>query len=284
MKQPLIACSRLYNATQAAAAAWDSLFSQVATLAGVPLRNVPHVPPALHEALWARPDLGMAFMCGRPFLQSGCRHRIIAAPVPRVATPFAAESTATTPYPKGQPVYRSYLLVREASPWQRLEDSFGSRLGFMVEHSHSGYNALRYHLSAFATSERPRLYGESLGPFPTPLAGLENVLNGVVDVMPMDSYWYDLCVAGNPGLVAGVRILDATAFAPMPLLVGAPELDPAVCVALSDALMEVAANPANVILLNMLLLDGFVKQSAAPYATLAFREAEAVARGYAVPA
>ena len=148
----LLACSRLYNAAPRHAQAWNELFHEIGRLSGLSLRTVDWAAPARLEELWARPDLGMAFLCGRPYLQAGARHRIIAAPL-------TSESGE-------RPVYRTLLLARASSGWNRIEDSFGSRLGRMPAHSQSGYNALRFmgmedianqHFSTLSGGEKQRV-------------------------------------------------------------------------------------------------------------------------------
>jgi hypothetical protein len=78
----LIANARMYAATPAAAAAWKCLFHWSAGRSGVGLAVVEHAFPAPLADLWARPDLGVAFMCGRPFVRSARRPKPLAAPVP----------------------------------------------------------------------------------------------------------------------------------------------------------------------------------------------------------
>ena len=60
--------------------------------------------------------------------------KIVAAPVPRAAPV------------QGRPLYATCLVVKAERDYASLEDTFGGRLGFTVDDSHSGYNALRHHL------------------------------------------------------------------------------------------------------------------------------------------
>jgi hypothetical protein len=48
-----------------------------------------------------------------------------------------------------------------------LEETFGGRLGYTNPESHSGYNAVRYHLSAYIDGERKKPYSELIGPLVT---------------------------------------------------------------------------------------------------------------------
>ena len=78
----LVANARMYAVTPAVAAAWRALFDWAARKSGVPLTYVDHAAPAPLEALWARDDLGAAFMCGFPFASAARKPRLLAAPVP----------------------------------------------------------------------------------------------------------------------------------------------------------------------------------------------------------
>ena len=54
--------------------------------------------------------------------------------------------------------------MRADSACRTLEDTFGGCLAYSAEHSHSGYNAARFHLLPYRTPARPTLYGRLLGP------------------------------------------------------------------------------------------------------------------------
>ena len=179
----LLACSRLYNAAPRHAQAWNELFHEIGRLSGLSLRTVDWAAPARLEELWARPDLGMAFLCGRPYLQAGARHRIIAAPL-------TSESGE-------RPVYRTLLLARASSGWNRIEDSFGSRLGRMPAHSQSGYNALRFMLAPYAGADL--LYAESVE-LETPADCVRALQESRVDVIPLDSFFHLLLADEYPEL------------------------------------------------------------------------------------
>ncbi len=140
--------ARMYAVTPAVETAWRSLLERITAAAGVAFEYVPYPAPQPLETLWARPDLGCVFMCGYPVALQLAEVVPLAAPIPRA--PWAA----------GRPVYRSDLIVREDAPFRTLEDTFGGRAGWTVEHSHSGFNAFRHHLlqyrTAVATGALPR--------------------------------------------------------------------------------------------------------------------------------
>ncbi len=123
----------------------------------------------------------------------------------------------------GQPVYATRLVVRADSKFNALEDTFGGRLGFTVEDSHSGYNALRHHLLPYYQQRGAKLYRESIGPLFTPRRVIESLLTGAIDVGPLDSYALDLMMRHEPTLASQIRIIATTESAPIPLLVAAAD-------------------------------------------------------------
>src|SRR5882757_8718870 len=129
-----VANARMYSVNPAAAAAWNELFGWLARESNVDLRVVDHAFPLPLSGLWSRNDLACAFMCGFPYGLSAHPPRPVMAPVP-VGGPIP-----------GQPIYATRLVVRADSTFSALEDTFGGRLGYTVEDSQSGYNALRHHL------------------------------------------------------------------------------------------------------------------------------------------
>lgn len=266
----LLACSRLYNASPRCAQAWRDLFLEIGKLSGIPLRAEDWAAPARLEELWARPDLGMAFLCGRPYLQAGARHRIIGAPV-------SGEGRED----EEQAVYRTLLLARASSGWTRIEDSFGSRLGRMPAHSQSGYNALRFTLASHAGGDA--LYTESIE-LETPADCVRALRESRVDVIPLDSYFHRLLLHEYPNLKEELTILGASPLTPMPFLAGSPDLDPGAARALRGALAEWSACPAHESLREALCLRGFAFPSPSDYAVLAEQEAVALRLGYPCPA
>jgi ABC-type phosphate/phosphonate transport system substrate-binding protein len=137
----------------------------------------------------------------------------IAAPVP------------SPPRYRDLPRYCSEFLVRESSGWRTLEQTFGSRFGWMSDNSQSGFNAPRAHLAQLATPDRTRLYSEVRGPLGTPIKALQALHDEDVDVVAIDSFFLDLCRHHDPTKLAGIRCVATTVWTPIPLLVAAPAVD-----------------------------------------------------------
>lgn len=267
----LVANARMYAPTAVAAEAWGALFAWVSGRSGVPLTVVPHGFPAPLETLWARGDLGAAFMCGWPFTRAGARHRIVAAPV------SSAERY------EGKAVYRTDFVVRADSPIQRLEDSFGGRLAYTVDHSHSGFNAPRHHLLQFRTDDRPQLYREAVGPLVTPRRALDAVLDGAADIAPLDSLVLDLMLRHEPDLGVRIRVVASSDPVAAPPLVASPETPAETVAALRAAFLAAGSAPGTEAALAALGLRGFAITEPADYLITERWAAEAIAAGYPAP-
>jgi ABC-type phosphate/phosphonate transport system substrate-binding protein len=268
---PYVANARMHSVNPGAASAWKELFEWVARESAVDLRVIDHAFPAPLADLWSRPDLGCAFMCGFPYKLSQHPPRPVAAPVPLGA-----------PVP-GKPVYATRLVVSAASSFRSLEDTFGGRLGYTVEDSHSGYNALRNHLLPYWQRRGGRLYRESIGPLTTPRRVIEAVVGGDVDVGPLDSYALDLMQRHEPELVKQIRIVATTDVAPIPFLVASRECPDKVVAALQAALLKFGDVAACAGLRERLCLQGFAPVVIEDYDLMLRWDEEARAAGYAQP-
>jgi ABC-type phosphate/phosphonate transport system substrate-binding protein len=264
--------ARMYAVTPAVEAAWRSLLARITAAAGVEFDYVAYPAPQPLETLWARPDLGCVFMCGYPVALQMAAVVPLAAPIPRAA--WAA----------GRPLYRSNLIVREDAPYRTLEDTFGGRAGWTVEHSHSGFNAFRHHLLPYRTAARPTLYGEMVPNLVTARAILDSVREGRIDIGPLDSYWHMLVARHNPALTAGVRVLASTEVATLPAFVTAAST-PAATI---DALRAAFGNASRRSWFNEysdpLLIQGFAAVDARDYERTIEWDRTARAAGYAFPA
>ncbi len=251
--------TRMYDATPKVADLWRTLTDSVAKTAKIPLVHKPHPWPADIEALWRRSDLGLVFMCGFPFRLFGAQHKAIAVPILQDAP--CAEAAEGSPLPSGS-LYTTHFLVRKDCPWTCLEDSFGSKLGLTVAHSHSGYNAVRRAL--LPHSARGTLYQSYVGPLHTPKRSLDALVQHEADIVPLDSYYYTLLMRHAPEQLQETRVLASAPPAPMPFFVASPETPHSVCDALRAAL--IAYNDTAV--LDELALSGFASVTPEDYLLL----------------
>lgn len=213
----LISSTRLYDAAPAARVAWHDLLALAYARAGLDVTFIEHAWPAPVEDLWRRSGLCAAFMCGWPYaqaLQRGEHFQAVAAVVP------------DWPAYEGMPRYRSEFLVRAQMPWEKLADALGSRYGWMVQGSQSGWNAPRATLSQYVRAglDRQRLFAASRGPYGTPRALVYALREGEIDLTAVDGWYLDLLRAHEPATLSGLRTLAYTSWTPNPLLVCSPDV------------------------------------------------------------
>lgn len=264
--------ARMYAVTPEIEACWRELLEQVTRDAGVDFQYLPYPAPQPLEPLWTRPDLGAVFMCGYPIALQLAPVIPLVAPIPRAE------------WAQGRAVYRTDLIVRQDAPYRTLEDTFGARAGFTVAHSHSGFNALRHHLLAYRTPQRPVLYREMLGNLITARNVLDNIRNGRIDVGPLDAYWHSLIARSAPALTADIRVLASTEVAPMPAFVAAADAPPESVDRLRAAFVAARSRSWFARSAEELQIEGFAAVSAATYAPLLEWDRAACAAGYEMPA
>jgi len=242
-------------------AAWHALLSAIAHEAGISFQFLSYPLPQPLEELWLRHDVGCVFiMCGYPIALRQFDVVPIAAPIP------------VAPWAQGRAVYRTDLVVKADSCYEQLRDTFGGRIGWTMRHSHSGFNALRYHLLQYRTPEQPTLYSQVVGNLGTVRKILDAVLDGTIDVGPIDAYWHMLMQRHHPQRAAGVRISTATA--PIPAFVASPAVAREVVDHLVTSFKSACERSWFRPIADTLLIDGF-----APVRDIgAFREILARAR------
>ena len=262
----------MYNIGPVVTAAWDGLYRWLSTDTGVELPIVYNAFPEPIEALWTRPNMGCVLMCGYPFIRATSRPTLLAAPVPAPA------------HYEGQSVYRTHLLVLADSPYESIEDTFGGRISWTIENSQSGYNAVRNFLLGYRTTKRPTLYRESIGPIGTFTVGVAGMRRGEIDVVPIDSFSYDLMQRYTPEQLAGTRIIASTAAAPFPPLVGAHDLPPTLAARLRAGLLRAHEEPDLQSILKTMMIRRFDAVSDSYYEPMLAQERAALAAGYPKPA
>jgi ABC-type phosphate/phosphonate transport system substrate-binding protein len=264
--------ARMYAVTPAVESLWRELLEHVTREAGIGLEYLFYPAPQPLEHLWARPDMGAVFMCGFPISLALANVVPLAAPIPRLG------------WAHGRACYRTDLIVRTDSPYTSLEDSFSGRLGWTVEHSHSGFNALRHHLLAHRTPARPVLYREVSGHLITARTVLDQVRDGRIDVGPLDAFWHALIARHAPQLCAGIRVLESTELAPMPAFVASGGVAPEAIERLRGAFLAASSRAWFGALAEPLLLSGFAHVEAQTFAPLLEWDRAARAAGYPLPA
>jgi ABC-type phosphate/phosphonate transport system substrate-binding protein len=264
--------ARMYAVTPTIEKAWRLLLERVTHDAGVPMEYHPYPAPQPLEVLWRREDLGCVFMCGYPIATRLAPVVPLAAPIPRAG------------WADGRAVYRTDLIVRQQAPFRSLEDTFGGKAGWTVEHSHSGFNAFRHHLLKYRSATRPTLYRTVEGGLVTARNVLDSVRAGRIDIGPLDAYWHLLIARHAPELTRGVRVIASTDTAPTPSFVAAADLDAERVDRLRNAFQQAAHQPWFGPLADTLLLDGFEPANHERYSQMLAWERDAQVAGYPLPA
>jgi len=266
-----IACTRMYDVTADVRRHWHALLRIAARHAGVRIECVDHAAPAPLADLWTRDDLALVFMCGFP----------LATRYPGVR-PLAAPVTATAD--GASPSYRSVWLVRADSAFATLASTFGRRIGWTVEHSHSGFNAPRHALLVHRTAARPRLFGASVGPLHHPRGALAALGDDRIDVTAVDSHWWSLLQRHDAPTASRFRAIGMTDGAPMPPLVCAAGFPETSAQRLVAALAVLHEDSSARIHLDALGVIRFIAVARADYVPLADLDNAARTAGYPQPA
>ncbi len=248
-----IANARMYSVTPLVKAAWKEVLGWALRRARLDWAVLDYDPPAPLDALWVRDDLGCAMMCGLPFSQRWPPPTLLAAPVP---SPGRYQ---------GRPIYFTDIAVRGDSAHRTLEDTFGGVVGYTLENSMSGCVALRRHLLAHRTAERPRLYRSAVGGLLNARRVIEALDEGRIDVGPLDSYAHDLLRRSDPSFAGKVRVIASTDAAPIPPLVATAPLAEGELERLREALGAAGSATELAASREVLLLEGFAMSRPADY-------------------
>ena len=244
---PFVSNARMYAVSPEVEAAWKDLIAYVSEDAGTSFDYVKYPAPQPLEDLWCRSDLGCVQMCGYPIALDIARVVPLASPIPAAS------------WAGGRALSKTDLIVRDDAPYRSLSDTFGGIVGWTVDHSQSGFNALRHHLLAYRSEDRPRLYGRSVGNLVTARRVIDSVVDGSIDVGPLDAYWHMLVRKYMPRLTEKVRVLESTDSVPMPAFVAASALPQRAVDRLREAFAVAHTRPWFAPFSTSLLIDGFEK-------------------------
>jgi ABC-type phosphate/phosphonate transport system substrate-binding protein len=246
----LVANARMYSVTPGAAEAWRTVIGWATRDAGVPVEFVEHAPPKLLSDLWARDDLGVVQMCGLPASLRKPSPVVIAAPQPSL------------PRYQGRAIYMSDIAVKADSSFGRLEDTFGGVAGYTLKDSQSGYFAFR---TLLLTKHPGAGYRKIVGGLLNPRGIIKALVEGTIDVGPLDGYVFDLIRAGDPQFASQVRIVATTDPTPMPPLVATASLSDQEVERLRSAFRHAHEAPALATSLKTLLIERFVVPELSAY-------------------
>jgi ABC-type phosphate/phosphonate transport system substrate-binding protein len=112
---------------------------------------------------------------------------------------------------------------------------------------------------------------------------LDAVVEGRIEIGPLDAYWHTLIARHRPDLAAGIRMLGNTPLTPMPALIAAPTLPDDAFLRLRAALLAAATRPWFAELAGPLQLAGFAPIAREDYAVMLEWDRAARDAGCATP-
>jgi phosphonate transport system substrate-binding protein len=233
----------------------------VELLAGVPWEE-------RHRRLDAG-DIDVAFICGLPYSQKRDRPD---RPVELLCAPVMA-----APRYGGQPIYFTDVIVRGDDPARTFADLRGRGWAYNDAGSHSGYNVVRHHLLAL---------GETGGYFGRVVASgshqtsMQMVRDHEIDASGIDSTVLELELARHPALGGALRTIATIGPSPIPPVVVARGLAPALKARLRALFLGMAADPAGRAVLADGRMTGFVPVRDADYDPIRAMVQRAAAAGF----
>lgn len=180
-----------------------------------------------------------AWICGFPYVQFRSQLALVAVPVYR-----------------GEPLYRSYVIVHEGDPAPDLDGLRGQVHAFSDPDSNSGFLVTRYLLATM--KETPAsFFRRSFFTY-----GHRNVVRAVASGLAqsgsVDGYVWDVMAEMEPGLVARTRVLHRSE--PLgfpPIACQSARLGTPLVRALREALIGMRDDAVGREVLHLLRLDGF---------------------------
>jgi ABC-type phosphate/phosphonate transport system substrate-binding protein len=262
----------MYAVNAAVDVLWRELFAWIAGRANVPLEVVDHPGPLPLRALWQREDVGAAAICGYPL--ASWRDASHSRPVP-----IAAPTPSPGPF-GGHAVYWTDIVVRADAPYANAEDLAGTRFGFTVEDSQSGYQAPRHYFAGRALARGGSFFAATIGPIVTPRRVVDSIVEGTIDAGPLDAYWHALLRAHEPGTATRLRVVASTPATPIPCFAAAAATPEAIRERLAEAFVEAGKARDLHATRRGLLLAGFERVDARAYDALTKQARETDALGY----
>jgi ABC-type phosphate/phosphonate transport system substrate-binding protein len=264
-----------------------------ALFASLPMYNLPEMRP-LNAAFWAavRTEMARAGESDLPADLDFAR-----PPVPPTIEPGVA-FTQVCGYPLqtifrdqaillGQPVYAAeycvgathvgVFLVRDDSPYRRLEDLRDCRFVFNSIHSNSGMNLPR---RALADIARGGALFASVTETHSQPGNIERIAKGEADATCVDCVTFAFFRRHRPELGRRLRVLDTTPPSPSIPFVTSRATPAGTVDRLRAALQRVGKSPEWAAAREGLMLEDIVAPDPAAYARLLDYEREAALRGY----
>ena len=164
--------------------------------------------------------------------------------------------------------------MRADSSFATIDDTFGTRIGYTVGDSQSGYFAVRHFLRPYQQRRGGALFREVTGQLLNARGVVDALVDGRIDVGPLDSYSHDLLEHLEPDYARQIRVIATTGWTPIPAFVATADIDADLQSRLRAALIETALAPELAVVRAALLLRGFAIAAPEDYAPLRIRHDE----------
>jgi phosphonate transport system substrate-binding protein len=187
-------------------------------------------------------ELDVAWICGFPFVQK--------------REPEFLELLAVPVY-RGTPLYRSYIIVHQDSPYLGMEDLEGRIFAYSDPNSNSGYLVPRK-VFRQAGLDPDRFFRLTFFTF-SHAETVQAVADRVADAGAVDSYVWEFLIERRPELARQTRVIKRSETFGFPPIVARLGLDPMVRARIEAAFIGMKDDPEGHALLQELALDGFAK-------------------------
>jgi phosphonate transport system substrate-binding protein len=193
-------------------------------------------------------DLDAAFVCAGPYVEGKRK--------------FGMELLAM-PLVRGKPVYCSYIIVHQKSPFRNLEDLRGKVFAFADPKSNTVKLVPTYMLARM--NETPDSFFSRYVFTHGHDQSIRAVAERRVDGAAVDSLIWEHAVRRTPKLMRQIRIVAKSDPCGIPPVVVRPGLDPELKKRLKDILLSASADPEGNDILRGMMIDRFVPGDDANY-------------------
>lgn len=182
---------------------------------------------------WQARELGLeggeidaAWICGAPYVEKMGRR----LPLELLAAPVMAD-----PRYQDRPIYFSEVIVRADSLCRTFDDLCGATWAYNEPHSHSGYHAVRYFLTAHGL--KGSFFGRVVESGAHEIS-VRMIREGLVDSSAIDSTVLDLLYRAEPGLRNDLRVIEVIGPSPCPPYVVGTHVPPELRSAMRETLLS----------------------------------------------
>lgn len=192
--------------------------------------------------LLARGEIDLAFICSGPFATGSNRYGFHAL---------------ATPVVRGEPYYRSYLLVGADSPFQRLQDLQGETFAFTDPDSNTGTLVPTFWLQQ--SGHHPETFFTRTIYTYSHDNSILAVARGLVDGAAVDGHIWEYYAVVDPQHTSQTRVIRKSRPFGNPPVVASSRLSPSLRKTVIDLLLSMHERPEGREILEELMIDRFVE-------------------------